>query len=581
MRGIHCFANGRAARKAIVAAAFLAAASNASAQEVLRPALASWNGDVLTLHPEPNRQRILAAPAALWNIPAADQKADRALELTVTTSAPAELELSTVYGNKAVFVDPRRSVERGTAATVIWELPKSDAATSITLAARSTDSSATLTVSGMRLRPLDELDLATRLRAYNEHPLRPLSAAAPVKGGALMVEFEFPESLRSTLSKSQLFLEIESGGTSAREPISVALQPRKDRNAIIPDLFAGKLPAGASATLKARVILHSGTGEEQLAEVTIDAGGPTLPFFEVPLRSIEDFAALERNGEVVIYACAGDAGAKRGSANALLPVDTVWVAAGNGAEWVFTDPVLRTRRDGDWMAGGPTAISALLSEGVIHSLFTTVSATGGETLSYAGATGSVRLTPVAKNPIWTPEAASAETAPLLRGKALFELNGSRVFLELLVHPDGAPEVRTLVGNMKTRWNDLGSLPLRELPRETTSLTGYQDPGGAYYVLAGPTAKLYRATNPMRDWTPEPFVAPKWESMQFVHWNDGLWLFGIQRYNGRGVVVWAPVDRAQDSFRVREKFQFNPVPMAKPSTPPPPPPTPARAETYVR
>lgn len=575
MRGIHCFANGRTALKAFGALAIVTLAAGAGAQSP-----AQWKGTPIALAPEPDSRRILASPTLLWNIPASARKADRALEVTFISSAPAELELATVYG-KSTFVNTRRTVIPGMSAGAIWEIPQSDTATSVTLAVRCRDTSATVTIQSMRLLPLDELSLALRLAAFTQYPLRPMSAAVPVNGDVLMVEFEFPESLRSTLSKSSLSIETSSGGKSNSEPISVALEARKDRGAVVPDLFAVKVPPGSTGNLDVRLVFHGEKGVEQLATTTIELKRPTLPFFEVPLRSIEDFTAFERNGELVIYACTADAGQQQGSAGIPLAADSVWVTAGNGADWVFIDPMLRTLRDGDWMAGGPTAISAVAVGGAVHALFTTVSAEGRETLSYAGATGSARLTPVAKNPIWAPAAADVHSAPLLRGKALFELNGSRVVLELLLRRGAEPEVRTLVANMKTRWNDLGSIPLPELPRDTAWLTGYQESGGNYYLLAGPTTKLYRAANPMRDWKAIPFAAPHWEGMQLVRWNGTDWLFGIQRFNGRGVVVWAPADREGDGFRVREKFQFNPVPPAKSNLPPPPPPPPARAETDVR
>ncbi len=550
-------------------------------EHVLRPDLARREGKDFTLSPEPETQRILSPGAVMFDVskPAAAAGAAAGIEATIETQVPAEVEAVAIYSGSVTFSLPRRSLTGLSKPEIVrWEIPQGDQMTSFTLSLRAPAKSPPARLDSVSVRDLATLSARERLHAHSDQPLTFVNAAEPVQNGRIALLLNAPDTLRTLLYNAETAIEVTDGtGATRRESVRLDLpvggkQPTPSQRIEI------AAPPTPGERISLRLLMKERGADVELAACRAELRPFTGPRFEVPSRSIEDFAAIERNGEIGLYALVGDEGLSRGAAGAPLPVDAVWLAIGNGAEWPVNEGVLRSSRTSNWLDGGPTSFSIGGIANSYYAFFTTSGSAGAESLSTALGVNSLRIAPSAKNPVWFPATERDARAPLWRGNAFFDLSGSKMLVGLQRNPGGETFARVLASPWETRWADLGPLPLPGLHPESTWLTSYTE-GDRYYLLAGPGPQLFCSQDRLRDWKPVPFEAPAgWEKMQLVRWDGSTWLFGIVRCNGRGVITWRPVKPVENSFEVVETFEFKPTPLRKGRPPIAPPPS---LETYVR
>lgn len=547
----------------------------------LRPALAGDAGEGLhLLSAEPEARRVVSPPALQYRLrEPGELPGTTTLALTVEASGPAELELQLVYNDETPFLTGRRAIAGGGGEeTVRWTVYKADQLTGIRLALRG--GGATAVIHEPAFVPAEDLAPEEWLHAFDGEPFRlvrlpgesgaplefewvvPASLALRLQGELVRAEFRLPNG---TVQHQSLDIRTEFEGSEER-PFS--------RNSILTQ------PSdGSPGIIEAEIQIRSGEQWRTLAATEANAGPRDLPTYEIPRRSIEDFAAATREGELVIYAGAGDEGARRREAP--LPVESIWLAAGNGERWVLEEPLLRARRDTDWLAGGTAGLAAGAAGGQRYGFFTTIGANGRESLSLASAAaGSLRLTPNPRNPFWAPPAEEGAAPTTWRANAFFAREDAKLLIGLEQPEGAAPRVRVLTSPLLTRWVDLGRMPLPGLPEEAAWLTSYTDAQGMHHLLAGPPLRLYGSADALRGWEALPIEVPGGpEKAQLLDWDGRTWLFYLRREGGRGVVSWMPVERdAEGGFRAVSGFEFSPPPLRDEVQPPPPP---LRLETLVQ
>ncbi len=562
--------------------------------DVLREDLAVRTDAGHRLTAEPEQRRIVSPPALRMRLREYGVLPETvALSVTAVASAPAEIELQLVYNEETPFRADRRALAgTGGEETVHWTVYKSEQLTGLRFALRSHDEEAGATLTNVDFVPIEDLAPRDHLHAFTGEPLRPLYVLGG-NGGEVEFELVVPEVLSLALQPRELRARfVHPDGTEAEEPLALSFDIEGLDRLFSRTRFSHSVGEEAEGTLEATVVLRDEDGGWQiLAETSVDLSRPGGPAYELPGRSIEDFAVAASGEELILYAGAGDEGLSR--VDAPLPIESVWIVAGNGERWVLEEPMLRTRRDTEWLAGGVTGFSVGRAGPYRYGVFTAIGADGTEALSLASARGSWRLSPSARNPYWRPpnghgngEAEGEEAAPPMippptwRGNAFFSRDEA-MFVSGLEQRAGEPaRVRVLTSPIFARWVDLGVMPLPGLPADTTWLTGYMVPGGYYYLLAGPELRLYRSEDPLRNWEPVPVEFPAgMEKAQLLQWDGRLWLFMLDRQAGRGIVRWMPVEEMEEGgFRAVTEFEFNPPALRDEVGPPPPP---LGVETLVR
>ncbi len=564
--------------------------------EILRPELAERTYDGHRIAAEPEHRRILSPPALHKQLRAYGEYPETvALAVTARSGSPAEIELQLVYNEEVPFVADRRALDGSEGGeTVHWTVYKSDQLTGLRFAVRSPEEGVAVTLSDVSFIPLENLSPRQRLHAFTAEPLRPVSVL-PGPGGGLEFEIVVPERLSIDLQPRELRAEFHlPDGTVEEQPFSLPFEVEGIDRLFSRAVISRAMPEEPGGKVELHTFHRDVEGEWQpLAESSIHIDETALPAYELPSRSIEDFAAAASGGELILYVAAGEEGLSR--AGTAVPVESVWLAAGNGESWVLEEPLLRTRRDTPWLGGGVTAFSTGTAAPYRYGFFTTIGAGGEEGLSLASARNSWRLSPSARNPFWHPPNGAGNPAgsseeegeggqftppPTWRGNAFFEHADGMLLAGLEQHTGGAPQVRLLTSPVATRWVDIGTMPLPDLPETSTWLTSYTNAGGMHYLLAGPEVRLYASEDPLRGWEPVAVDFPEeLEKGQLLEWDGQLWLFHLRRQSGRGVICWMPVEETEDGgFRAVREFEFEPPALRDEVQPPPPP---LRLETLVR
>jgi len=534
-------------KNSLFAPLLLVAASTVFAKvpppEVLSASHANIAEGIITLTGDPERHRIAAPPAVLLHLDNDLGKGGHGgFEVHVDGDGKGDLELQAIFEGKLPVLVPRRSKPANGPGIVRWELPVAERVTSATLTLRG---EGTARIADWRMADFGELAPTDRIAALSGEPLRAVRAAKPVANGKLELELTVPQSARFFITTARLRLEWKfDNGTVLESSFDSVSSPTGARTDIVRLQIA--IPDNPETVRSARLLAALDSEVAEIAALKLDLSEFAGPSYEVAGRSIEDFAVIERNGELAIYSCVSADGVSRRQDQ--LPVQTasVWLAVGNGAEWAVDEELLRIPPGGG-EAGGPMAISAGRIDNRFHGFYTLPYLDGREGLGISSATSSLRLVASTKNPVWVPQASAGGT--LWRGNAFLELNGSMMLVGIERPVGASPRARALSSMLQTRWTDLGLLPLPALPPQVEWITGFQDEG-MNYLLAGPHAMLYRSEDLLRGWTGAPFPSPEGaEKSQLLRWDNRLWLFWQVRRNGRGIVSWAEVEEVDDSFKV--------------------------------
>ena len=548
----------------VVVATFLGCAVCAVAQNegarILREDLAGRDGSAIVLSPEPETARIISPAAVVYDVGEKFSEDTRGgVVVRASGAAAAELELVGIYKGPTSFVLPRREMPKEEG-VVRWTLPNLDQLTSFTLALRGTNATR---IMDARVEDFSSLSLREQLLAATDQPLSVVSATNRGADGRLAVLLNVPDELRSALSTK--FVQIKLDGNNLAMSASPTFAPPASGSRNRGEEVFFQLADNATGTAKISLLIDG----EVVYTREVDLTPFTEPSYEVPSRSIEDFAAVERNGELALYALVGDAGLSRGASGAALPVDEVMLAVGNGAEWPVNERLLRTSRSTSWLNSGATAFGAGRIPPNSYGYFTVIGSDGTEALGATLGINSLRLSTSAKNPVWHPTKERGADAPLWRGNAFFDLNGSKMIVGLQKPPGGKTFARALASPIETRWVDFGALPLPGLNDANVWLTSFTD-GGKFGLIAGPHVQLFTSESTLRDWKETSLRAPEtWEKMQALRWDDRLWLFGITRRNGRGVITWRPLQEVGGAYETVNDFKFVPPALKKMATQPAP------------
>lgn len=537
--------------------------------QVLRPDIAEWDESGLLLQADPLAERVIAAPSVLFH-DTSDVLDPGGLEVELETTDAAELEMTGVYrGGKQTLVFHRRSIDKTTGPRKLrWQIPAVDQLSSFTLSLRAATRTTQVKMHSVEIRDFSGLTVGERLAAFIDQPLSSRSVVQPVnEEGMLNLRLALPADLRQELEATPLAVLLESpNGESKREDVKPVFEEKKSLEQGIAAIFSVPVPDWGRERLKVTLLGDriDGGGEEVLATVELHDASDRMNVFELPFRSAIGVSVMERNGEIALYTVVTEEGIVDREGGAPAITDMVWLASGNGRQWSFSEPLLRGRRDSDWIAGGPRSFSVASVGNEVTGYFTSVSRDGVEALSSAYSRNSLRVTSYAKNPVWTPEARYTAEAPLWRGNALFVVNGSPAVIGIEAHPGGQVYTRLLVSSFPARWADLGFLPLPGFDPNNRTLSAGSI-GDSYYLIAGPNVQLFRAKHsPLRGWERLEFAAPDgWADLSLVNWGNTPWLFGITRINGRGVVTWAPIiDKDDGTLDVLEDFEFRPLPLKR-------------------
>ncbi|CAN5415606.1 hypothetical protein BH09SUM1_BH09SUM1_30130 [soil metagenome] len=429
-----------------------------------------------------------------------------------------------------------------------WEVRDGDRITSAALTIGNNPMGNLHRVFRAHLIDASKLPPPARLLAHHDQPLQLASPATVIRDGKMRLIADIPASW--DLDQLPLGVRITDGETADEYSLLQFGSSTQYSKYVGADVPISALPnRGIIAEL-----LVSEKGVKSVAwKRTIQTHPLDPPFLELAGRSIEDFSAIERGGELAIYSAVGDEGADGGSLNSPALTDAVWLSVGDGVKFPVSEPMLRSMRNVDWLAGGPRALAAGMIGKNVYMMFTTVHSDGAESLSIASSLDSLRLTPIAQNPIWQPQAGPTEVfasdhkqryPPMLHGNTFFELNGAKLDLSLMTNINEEPKVRALISDALARWIDLGDLPLSDLDPHVAFLSGVEFEG-RYYLLAGPKSQLFESNHPLRNWKIRDVKIPKSDELQkLVKWKDKLWIFSLKRVNDQNVIVWEPLDLNQ-------------------------------------
>lgn len=530
----------------------LAAPDSRVIPEVLDPDRAELDSGRIVLTHDGEHHRLLGDPPLLFHVdPPLDAAPGMGLEMTLRSAHPAEVDLVGFYGEGQTYVFPRRTTGGGTR-WMRWELPPADRLTSFTLNLRSA-APQEAQLEAPVLRDFTPLAEAHRIEAMHDRPLALQRKGDPVRDEVLDLVVHVPEFYKAQLGARRPVVRVtDSLGNASEAAVAPVLAPERDdreRNRV---LVSVELPEGWQGPLQASLVVPNATGREiALRPLEIDTSEPAGPWFEVEGRSIESMSAIIRNEEAGLFLAVGEEGVTRSGAGIPLLTEHLWLAVGDGDRWPVNEPVIRSRRDVDWMAGGQTALSVGQWGNTYHLVFTLVGADGSESLGTAQGVGTLRLVPSARNPVWSPPPRPSGRTPAWRGNALFEMNGNLALLGLEKDAARQGAVRLLLAEFPWRWINLGILPLEGLDPSAASLSGYTSDDG-HFLLAGPVPQLFRSEDPLRGWSQVSFGnVPQWRDMQLIDWKGGTWLFGIEERNGGGIVRWLPVRRTDEGFAVTD------------------------------
>ncbi|MCC6546310.1 hypothetical protein IT570_03990 [Candidatus Sumerlaeota bacterium] len=531
-----------------------------STPRILRAELATINGGEVVLAPEPETARIISPGAVLYD---ADKKFSPddfgGVEVQVSGSTTAELELIGIYNGTTRFVMARRPAPASDS-MLRWAVPQIDQFTSFTLSLRGEGPAR---IRSAKVADFSGLPLGDQLLAATSEPLSIASTSNEREPRNLEILVTVPSALRSTLFSKSIQVRLEGNGLA--ESKSITIPPPTSDNKEQNERVSFTLAQGYRGTATMTLLVENSIVFSREVDLT---PLPT-PLYEVKSHSIEDFGVVERNGELAVYSLVGAEGLSRGPSGAALPVETVMLAVGNGLEWPVNERLLRTSRNTPWLDAGATAFGAGRIIPNTYGYFTTIGSDGTESLGATLGINSLRLATSAKNPVWFPTTTRGAAAPLWRGNAFFDLNGSKMIVGLQKPPGGKAFARALASPLETRWVDFGALPLPGLDESNSWLSSFTD-GGKFFLIAGPHVQLFSSDSLLRDWKPGTLRVPEgWEKLQAIRWDNQLWLFGIVRRNGRGVVSWMPLRVVEGGFEAVEDFTFSPTPLRKAATSPAP------------
>jgi hypothetical protein len=522
-------------------AALLALAGIAGAtlrEQVLDPTHLHRTEEATVLRAHTDALPVLAPPTVLYHVLAApDGWQEGGVEITVDADRTAEIEMQGIYDGNIFFLMPRRTVPQGRSELRV-EMPQPDRLTSFTLTLRAAEPT-TVRLSAPVLRDFRPLSPINRTLAFREARLWPREAQFLGADGTMTFDLAVPEAAVIGLMRRPLHLDFRGDtGITGREAVTLTpLAATTDERTAHRRRFSVKPPAGFIAGAISLVATDDHNREREIARLRVDTTVAPARHYQVAGRSIEDFAAIERHGELALYAVAADEGFLPGPSGAPLFSEVVILAAGDGAKPAVEEPVLRTRRDNPYLYGGPSSFSVLADGKAVHGLFTAAAYGGGEAMHSLFGPDSLRLSPSAKNPVWPPQTEASFPRGLWRGNALFLFDRKLLLVALQQNDQGALRPRLLVAEAPWRWIDLGWLPLPDMPEGTTWLSSYTR-GGEYYLLAGPTPAAWRTTDLLRNWQPiEWRFRVSGRKAQLLDWKGKTWLFHLDRLNGRGIIRW--------------------------------------------
>lgn len=542
--------------------------------DILREETAEYRTDKFFLKAEPDNRRALADPAMIFhlnNVPHFDGVAG--VEVLVKSDQAAQLELQAVYNGDTYYSFPRRTITSTTTTVPIrWQVANLDKVTSLTLSLRHEDPNTEAQIEVFRLQDFSAFSIKNRLASFTETPFYQTRVADPLEDGKLHFGLTVPEELKVRFkgaSPSITFKDLD--GMEVTTPIKTPLPivgQSELRHRVEVEVPVPQLGRPTSDPMTATLSIREDGEDVVISTIPVSTVPLELPSFEVPNRSIEDFSILVKSGELGIYSLCTQEGDVPFPGGAPATNDIVWLAVGNGKVWVIDQLLFSGRRDIEWLTGGPVSFQVGKLGSNIYAFFSAAWQDGREGLCFARAQSTYYVTPSTKNPVWMPSGdKTGHNTSMFRGIGIFELNGDSMIAGLELLPDGGVQARALASPVQTRWVDLGQLPLPGLKEDALNLSTYQKDQD-FYILTGPTPQLFHASDsPLRGWKEIPFAPPQdWEDIQLVDWHDQLWAFAIKRINGRGVIVWAPVQREEHAFTIEPDYTFNSVPLRQYTTP---------------
>ena len=514
---------------------------------ILDPERASAVDDQLELRPTVDSVRVLSPhPIIFQAAPGESISTPGGVEFSLTASAPGEVEFHLIYDGQTGFLPLRRSYNAGLN-RIRMEVPRADRLTTFTLNARSASGDA-VRIDNLYTTSFQPRALAWRIAGYRPQPLVARHATGHDGKGNAEFLLYFPPDIRPRLAGTQTEIEFRgAAGETARAPFRVSFPPAADLPMDRESLTV-PWPEFMTDGGTVRLLLTDADGRERDgATINLATTALAPATLEVPHRSIEDFSALVRNGELIVYTGVTDEGALPGSPAAPAIVELVMLNAGDGISWTTQEPVLRTRRDAAQLYGGPHSFSAATFGNVTYAMYSVAAGGGGDTLHTAMGANSLRLNASAQNPVWPMGIDESIPFAAWRGNAIFQVKDYPVLLAVETMPDGHSQWRHMLSEVPWRWLDLGAPAIDESPDGVRWLTSYTD-GGSNLLLMGPEIRLLRSDNPLRSWSPVAFMGlQESEKAQLLEWNQALHLFRITRINGRGVVTWSEVRATAEGY----------------------------------
>jgi hypothetical protein len=483
----------------------------------------------LLLVTNPNRVDPVLPPALLLSVPnVGGHPANSILSIQAETGGPSEAELVAEYVDGISFLLTRRNVSGPSPNTeILWSVPNADRVSTFTLSLRS-EREVTTRLRSISLKESAQYSMADRIRAESQFPLRLANPLKPVNDdGFLALILQVPRDAETQLIGSRWVLAV---GDLFHEVQIESLRRERDSGDLIADL--GVVLANPPL-VSTQIKLFTQNGSEEVALLSADLSPVEWPGLFIEDRHLREVSVIERNGELAVYTLSAIHGARAGRSRAPQPVDSVWLSiTENLATWEAEQPVLKSRRDVGELAGGAEGLAVRAEAASVLAAFGVVDLQRRRSTQLAWALNSLRVAPIANNPI----------RPLGDGgtdHAIFFHENARLILSLQQDSDG-PRIEALAGNQLPNWLRLGRIDFPHLLPSDRELGGFEY-HGRYHLLVGYPARLYTSSHPLHGWEPAPNRLPPWRSPSVVEWNGRLYLFGIVDRNQQGVVRWGELE----------------------------------------
>ncbi len=520
--------------------------------EVLREDLVTKGEEGrLQLSPEPLRERIVSPASILFDFEASDMiQEPGGVQIEADFSDPGSLELTGYYDGYIPFLFTRRSSESSDEKVLRWQVNQVDRLTSVSVSLRSAHAG-NVTLHSIKKADFSSLPLSERVAALGDRPLRVARHLDEGEENSFRLQLSVPSDTISEFKVPEPYLRVVDPADEENNE----LRPLGDFE--IKDSYTRtikwieqdfKLSQSAGSSVKISIEKIFGDEMEVIAstEYVIPETNPNS--LEYPFRSIEDFTVIERNGELCFYSVVANAG--EFETDELSPLtDQIWLSVYNGDSWPVNEPLLTSRRDIEWLAGGPHSISIVELYERFQMVFSTTYFDGREGLSVASSKNSLRVQSSARNPVIDASEVESKVPSLWRGNALFNFNESALNFALRIDNEGNREVEGYLSRLQTVWSNTGSPVIEGLSGSATWISSYQD-GDRYYLLAGPELQLFTSTQPLAVWE-EGVVTRKTTTRkaEIVKWQDRIWLVTLLSHSGKGYIQWDEVDLREDVLEI--------------------------------